>query len=267
LRSFTDINNNAKYIKSLKHIDFKVDDFPMLNEEDDTKRNLLLDALAYQSNLKSSEHGAKIAEGIKKRRNLGKTVGNTRIGDIAKKEGVLARVKKAITNENSRKLYKEIIALTNQPDISTNFNKIARLLNKRGFVSRRGGKLFAKSVERVFQRYQGLEKEYFNPKTDLTISADNTLQTYIPNFVSKQNFPYDKGLIVFNVKNISPNNISLKNNKEEVVKLNNSNHSSDFIIDFEKENNIFPGLYFLEIKTSKETIRGHFYIGKEIIES
>lgn len=152
IESYKDISGELDILKRLLTVNnFIVKDFPDLEKT-------YLPVLIRHISLEKAIHGKKISKAMKRRKQAGGAVGNPLITKYAKEGAVKKRKHQALFHPSNIEAAENIFQLLREDKY--NNSQIANELNKRNIKTRRGGKFFSKSVERIIDKYRELKSNF-----------------------------------------------------------------------------------------------------------
>ncbi len=199
--------------------------------------------------LEREAFGKQISEKLRRRSEAGLHVGNPEITKKAKESASRQRVRLALFDPINIKMAQMIAS---HRSIKNNFNAIATEFNSQGMKSRRGGNFYAKSVERIFKRYEAIEGNFttnphFSKRSTKaaakglkllewkdTYEFDEQIQ-FICTMPKQINFTIQ--INIYNWKNKKP----IYSTKHEDAAKNR------FLLPIEKALFLFPGQHYLEL--------------------
>lgn len=258
IQHYKDFIKNINLLKLLnkENISFKIGDYDSLNSG-----NLGV-VLEHLSLARLARKKKMLAVFDSKRRN-GDKLGNPDLARIAKKETAEHRIKKAaFSTENINAAYR-IFELRNQ---NIAYNKIADIVNDEGFKTRRKGKFYAKSIQRIEDRYKELYKNFeIEDKELLKKIETQNINELFEKF--KNGHDYSERIKLENSKvNFNDLTIEILNNKTEVVQEKvESSRLNAFVIPISGYSKILPGQYILKVNYQNKDYYGNFYAGKEVM--
>ncbi len=252
------IQGNLEALDYLTKIDdFQIQDFTALKPD-------FVPILIEHTKLAKSAKSSKIKESITKRRNVGKTIGNPEIGNIARDLGLKQRIRNSLFDERNLKAKKRIIALKHK---GLSDNAIAKILNQEEILTRRDKPFYQKSVQRLYERYEKLqthfiyEKKIFEQLNKITNASTTTLK----DFTNGKNF---EEIIQFQFTN-APIQIKLYNHKgTPILPIQHCQEKGPWELSITDTIALLPGLIYFQLFNTEnvQLYTGYFKIKESLIE-
>lgn len=249
-------------LKLLENIDFTINDFDRLNQES-------IPVLVQHMELEKTNVGRKISNKLKDRRNAGLEIGNPKIAEQARTSAIKQRIRLAIYDSQNLDAAKIILK---QKGENIPLNSIAEYLNNNEYKTRRGGSFYAKSCERIYERYSEL-KNNFNPNHKL-FSKENkkgVSNSKLKKYGLKDNYRYEDTISV-DLSKYPNTKVEIYNNSDKLPILSfdlETVENGKFELSVAKTREFIPGLYYFLLKDVKDDtilIYQEFNISKELME-
>ncbi len=256
ISSYEHLSRQIPLLKLLEGIRFKVEDFTSLDAQS-------IPIVIHHIELERSAFGQKISRRLKDRRKAGLEIGNPEIAKHAKDSAIKQRIRLAIFDEVNLKAAAQIFKLKKNGDT---FNAIAKYLNDSGLQTRREGSFYAKSVERIYQRYIDLEEKFNDQQTELNIAKVAASDVVVNDLQSKYEYTDTISLSFDNLGEATTEvKIYNNNSSEPVCAKTITDHS--FELPIAKTRALLPGLHYLVLERNGEKIfLQQFYIAYSIKE-
>lgn len=247
--SYGYISRQINLLELLSGVRFEVKDFTALTPD-------VIPILINHIKLERGAFGEKISKRLMDRRRAGLEIGNPEIARHAKDSAIKQRVRMAIFDEINIKAAKKIFALHKQGET---FNAIATELNNQQFVTRRGGSFYAKSVERIYNRYWDLKDNFVSRQSDLEAQAKKISPE--PGMVKglQENYEYNDSfelllskkfsIKLYDHKNQEPLNIAAKR-----LQLNKTEDGWLCSLSISSTRALLPGVHYLVLEDEGQVV-------------
>ncbi len=256
ISSYEHLSRQIPLLKLLEDIRFKVEDFASLDAQS-------IPIVIHHIELERSAFGQKISRRLKDRRKAGLEIGNPEIAKHAKDSAIKQRVRLAIFDEVNLKAAVQIFKLKKEGET---FNAIAKYLNDSGLQTRREGSFYAKSVERIYQRYIELEDNFSSQQTTLDTTKNIASDLVVNGFEFKYEFADTISLSLDNLNGTAE--VKIYDNKSpQAIHTATTSNDHSFELQIAKTRALLPGLHYLVLEKDGEKIFvQQFYIAHSIKE-
>ena len=218
---------------------FEVLDFPDLDH-----RGLAL--IIRHIELERKDFGQKLSARLRERTEAGLNVGNPNIAQ-AKVSASRQRVRLALFDPTNIDIAQRIARLRAS---GHNFNNIANDFNDQGLKSRRGGNFYAKSVERIFRRYEAIAHHYdANPHLQQRLAEQTDSPITLSNW--KEAYQFDEQIQIHcQVPGADHVQLNLYDweSSEAVLSIPELPVGTPFYLPIAKTLELLPGRHYLEIR-------------------